>query len=306
MCSESIIRQQRRSPGRLLATPAKRLGRASFRVFLVLVAALALCACEKRVHPNDLPVSHWLKDEDACIRKTAESIIASGRPWPNEVWEADVNGQQYLAQFDLWIGDQLYVMPGGFGRTFLTRNGFDATHNPWKYTSVSGNLESVLDIPQQKFKVGGTLYGNVVCEWGRSPSRSIDMRRDHAPTRAGLIQLIVDKLRARPDVLKVEVIERDDIKMAEINVTTSQKTYTHAYVPRDMKQVLPDGRIAYKSIDCSQKYDPNADLTGTCGGWITLGSNNIYIHFDVYQQYLPFLPALHDHILNTFLTSRKN
>ncbi len=281
----------------------------AWRTLLLILSALTLTACEKPIHPNDLPVSHWLKDEDACIRKTAESIIASGRPWPNEVREIREDKQDHLVQYDLWIANQLYVMPGE--PSFLTRNGFDATHHPWKYTAVSGNLENVLGIPQQKFKdwkVGGTLYGNIYCSWGEPTTRSVVARGYHATTRAGLIQKVTDELKTQPDVLKVEVNERDDIKMAEINITTAQKSYTSTYVPLDMKQVLPDGRIAYKLISCSQKYDPDADLSvgSSCRAWIALGSNNIEMDFMVYQQYLPFLPALHDHILNTFIASRKN
>jgi hypothetical protein len=273
---------------------------------------LALSACEKPAPPNDLPVSHWFKDENACIRKTAQSITASGRPWPNEVREMrgggpNTVGQDHLVRYDLWVADQLYVLPGK--GQFLRRNGFDATHNPWKYSSVSGSVEDVLGIPQQKFKdprVGGTLYGNLICQIDTTPSAWIENRAEHAPTREALIRKLVQKAKENPDALNVEVKERNDIKMDEINVMTSRKTYAFAYVPYDMKQALYDGTIAYKSIGCSSAYDPDAalDISGKCQAWITLAPG-IYLQFEGYQQYLPLLPALHDHMLQTLIASRR-
>jgi hypothetical protein len=281
---------------------------------LMLCMGLAVCAvlagCEKPVHPNDLPVSHWLKDQNACIRKTAQSIIQSGRPWPNEVIDERPNqfGQFPLVRYDLWVADQLYELPGK--GQFLRRNGFDSRHAPWKYTSVSGNLEDVLGIPQQRFKdykVGGTLFGNLICQIDGPSSNWIENRAHHAPTREALIQKIVAQIKAKPDFVSVQVKERDDIKMAEINVTTTSKSYVSGYVPRDMKQILYDGTTAYKAIGCREDgYDPDADLfmSGNCHVWLTLAPG-IYIQFWVYQHYLPFLPALHDHMLRTLESSRR-
>lgn len=282
----------------------------SLTLFMGLAVCAVLAGCEKPVHPNDLPVSHWLNDQDACIRKTAQSIIQSGRPWPNEVIDKRPNqlGQYPLIRYDVWVADQLYELPGK--GQFLRRNGFDRRHSPWKYTSVSGNLEDVLGIPQQKFKdykVGGTLFGNLICQIDGPPSNWIENRADHAPTREALIQKIVAKIKAKPDFVSVQVKERDDIKMAEINVTTTSKTYVSGYVSRDMKQVLYDGTTAHKAIGCREDgYDPDADLlmSGNCHAWLTLAPG-IYMQFWVYQQYLPFLPALHDHMLHTLESSRR-
>jgi len=280
----------------------------SLTLFMGLAVCAVLAGCEKPVHPNDLPVSHWLNDQNTCIRKTAQSIIQSGRPWPNEVIDERPNqlGRFPLIRYDLWVADQLYELPGK--GQFLKRNGFDARHSPWKYTSVSGNLEDVLGIPQQKFKdhkVGGTLFGNLICQIDEPPSRWIENRADHAPTRAALIQKLIDQVKAKPDVVSVEVKERDDIKMAEINVTTTTKSYVYSYVPRDMKQELYDGTTAYKAIGCDIRYDPDAELSSAnCAAWITLAPG-IYIQFWVYQHYLPFLPALHDHMLHTLESSRR-
>jgi hypothetical protein len=45
-------------------------------------------------------------------------------------------------------------------------------------------------------------------------------------------------------------------------------------------------------------------MSGNCHVWLTLAPG-IYIQFWVYQHYLPFLPALHDHMLRTLESSRR-
>lgn len=282
----------------------------SLTLFMGLAVCAVLAGCEKPVHPNDLPVSHWLNDQDTCIRKTAQSIIQSGRPWPNEVIDERPNqfGKYPLIRYDLWVADQLYELP--VKGQFLKRNGFDARHSPWKYTSVSGNIGDVLGIPQQRFKdykVGGTLLGNLVCQIDRDPSDWVENRAMHAPTREGLIQKVVAEIKIKPDFVSVQVVERDDIKMAEFRVTTTTKSYVTGYVPQNLQQVLYDGTTAFKLIGCSEGgYDPNRELSksGNCYTWLTL-SPGIYIQFGVNQQSLPFLPALHDHMLHTLESSRR-
>jgi hypothetical protein len=292
----------------VLGVQIKGLTPSLLLALLAALVALGLLGCGKQENPNDWPVSHWLNDPDPCVRETAAAIVASGKPWPNEV--RDEKGK--LIRFDFWIGDQFYELPGD---TPLIRNGFAPHAHPLRYSSVSGHAETFLGVPRDKwlkFKhpgVGGTLYGNVYCSNNLPPNEWIEARALHAPNRNEAIAMALERSRkADPRrVLRTDVNERSDIQMTEVRSYTNPPELAGAsYFPmnRDVAQTI-NGRRVVKNIGC-RPYDPEAKLhVGyLCHSWIYLGPG-LWIEFEVYQQMLPIVPDLHDKFLATFEQSRK-
>ena len=153
----------------------------------------------------------------------------------------------------------------------------------------------------------------LTCDLDPSPSSRIENQVIKAPTRQALIDKYVAFVKAMPGFVKYALVERRDLDMTEIIVTTATRTYSFTMIPRDMKQTLANGQVVYKNISCSanfrraKSYDPDADLDlgATCGTWVWI-DNGIAIQFDVNQQYLPYVPQLHDHFVKTLQRSRKN
>ena len=286
-------------------------------ILAILACLLPLSGCEKPVKPNDLPVSHWLNDPDPCISKTAAAIVASGRPWPNETWDEK---HQKLIKFDFWIGDQLYELPGD---TPLGFNGFGPHAHPFKYSSVSGDAESFLGIPKDKWgagpsnpKIGSAITGNAYCNTKFPPNQWIEAKWTNVPTRNEAIALSLSRWREaqkeNPErILRVEVNERSDIEMTEIlSYTNLPRTSSAGYFPkkRDLVQII-NGKRVVKGIGCSSPHDaitpqPSSQLPALCGTWIYLGPG-LYFNFAIPQQMLPIFPDLHDKLLATFEQSRK-
>jgi hypothetical protein len=139
-----------------------------WHVAAVTFLALAGCSGEK----VDRPVSDWARDPDPCVSRTAAAIAASGRPWPNEV----VDDSHRLRQFDFWIGEQLYVLPGD---TPLRADHFAPLQHPLRYSVITGSAAAFLGLAPPAGPVGATLYGQVNCDI-RKPAEEWKEHREPA------------------------------------------------------------------------------------------------------------------------------
>ncbi|MEO5671716.1 MAG: hypothetical protein ABIR26_13565 [Ramlibacter sp.] len=278
---------------------------------ICLCVALAGCGAQDATY--DRPVSSWLKDTDTCVRETAQAIINSGRPYPNEVWDKSVQPNR-LVRYDLWMGDQLFEMPGSW-HAGLGRDSFPL-HHPLRYVSIAGaSVEDVLGIPKRKFKdpkVGGTIYGQFVCELGQPPSQWIEAKTELNPT--------VDSIQRtqREDgnrFVVYEVTNRTDINMTEIFAETRSPNRRPAgsevasifylNLSGELRQTI-NGKEYRKLIYCNRKHDPGAALEvgSYCSTWVWVAPG-IHIRFNVYQQYMPYLPAIHNRLLQDLELSRR-
>lgn len=265
---------------------------------------------EKKIHPDDRPVSYWLNDPDPCVRLSAAAIIASGRPYPNEVRDA----QHKLVRYDVWIADQLYELSGK-GRFLRENVGSSGKRNPWKYMEVAGTIPEMLDIPSPSFKdsrVSAAMSGTVHCEIGRPPSERAEARQMFASTRAELVQMTLQTRNDSGHISKPELRERPEINMTEIVIELKTGGRVGSYIPYALMTQEIDGKVAHKKIVCpgvpssaTSPYEPDAkfDLHRSCYSWIYLRPG-VVLEFDVPQQYLPFVPALHDHLIKTLAQSR--
>jgi hypothetical protein len=279
-------------------------------MFILTTASLTACDA-KKPHPDDLPVSYWLNDTDHCIRLSVQAILASGRPYPNDVHDK----RHQLIRYDVWIADQLYEMAAD-DAIFLPQVGAAEKRNPRKYMEVGGVVEHMLKIPKQSFKdphVSGAMRGVVHCDVGRPPAEWAEARDVVGASRDELIQKLLNQTENRRRVLPSGMLDRPDLKMTEMLSDVEPGVRVGSYVPDApaMTQVIR-GRTVYKAISCAgahairPPYEPDApmDVMRTCASWVYLGPG-IIIHFRVPQQYLPFVPALHDHLIQTLQQSRK-
>jgi hypothetical protein len=275
---------------------------------LVLVGAL-LGGCQKRENQNDWPVNHWLNDSDECVRATAVAIVKSGRPWPNEVY--DRAGK--LTRFDLWVGSQLYELPGDFP---LDKYGSGLPkHHPLRYNLVFGNAEHYLNIPSKErlstgeSKVPSSLYGRVECGSARPKEYWVESSWVSAATRDQAIAMTLARVRDADHkiIIKTEIKERIDLGMTEVRSYTNPPELARAsYFPisKSVEQEI-NGKHVVKGIIC-YPYDPDAkvDPTRLCESWIYLGPG-LWMEFGVYQQMLPIVPELHNKLLKALENSRK-
>lgn len=272
-------------------------------VLLIGISIISLEACDKKQSPQDWPVEHWLDDETPCVALTAKSIIQSGRPYPNEI----VGPDHKIIKFDMWVGTKLYEMPGV--PRFLGRNGFDRPKSPWKYTSVTGNVENLLGIEEQKFKdphVGGTLTGNLYCEIGRSSDRWLNVDARSAKTTEDLIEHDKKALESRGKNYVIN--ERSDLNMTELRVLSGGSQDGAIYYPKDssLGQVI-EQEYRVKSIGCTSLHNAEEDLriSSQCKVWIYMDPG-VWLVVEVYQQYLPLLPKVHDVIVSTLKLAKRN
>lgn len=289
-----------------------------------LAICVSLSGCKQQVSERDMPVSHWLDSTEPCARETATAILHSGRPFPNEVWtdekgqiseEAKVN----LREYDLWIADRLYVMPGiwGASRPWIH---YPKNH-PLKYLGISpGTVEYVLKIDRQKFRdgrIGGTLLGTFDCRINLPSSMWIENVADYAPTEDDLIKKISEKFRSKKDFESLSINSLPKINMKEIGYRATDGSTSYAYVSSTYKQMIGSDVPQLKAIECSyrkaigsprtNRYDPDGDFDTTsslCGGWIWLGPG-LHLRFTVYQHYMPFIPQLHAKLIEDLDKARR-
>ncbi|MFN4349957.1 MAG: hypothetical protein ACK4F6_04015 [Hylemonella sp.] len=293
-----------------------------------LCVGLAICVllsgCKQQVSERDMPVSHWLDSTELCARETAAAILHSGRPFPNEVWtdekgqiseEAKVN----LREYDLWIADRLYVMPGiwGASRPWIH---YPKNH-PLKYRHISpGTVEGILKIGRQKFRddrIGGTLLGTFDCRINLPSSMWIENVADYAPTEDDLIKKISEKFRSKKDFESLSINSLPKINMKEIGYRAADGSTSYAYVSSAYKQMIGSNLPQLKAIECSprqaigsprtNRYDPDGDFDTTsslCAGWIWLGPG-LHVRFSVYQHYLPFIPQIHAKLIEDLDKARR-
>jgi hypothetical protein len=273
--------------------------------------AVLLSGCGKAENPQAYPLTHWLKDEQGCVRETAQAIVDSGRPWPNEI--RDEKG--YLKRIDFWVGKQLYEIPfnpaGPFGVDGLPKN------YPLKYW-ITGHAESLIGVPRDqmlKFKhpgVGSTLYGDVRC-YSHLPQREwVENTHANAATREQLLEQLMSERFVGQRALRRERAERTEIGMTELKQVMAdpaeQPRAGASYVPlgRDIAQVV-NGQRLLKGISCARAYDPDQPLSTAerCYVWVYLGPG-LWVELSVYQQAMPVLPELHDQMVKMFETYRRN
>lgn len=298
----------RRSNHTVLSHPViQRSAWSAYSLIALGMLALGLLGC-KSENPNDYTVSHWLKDPDPCVRKTAAAIVASGRPWPNET----LDDKHRLVRFDFWVGDQLYDLPASVP---IRYNNFSPRAHPLKYSVVTGNGEEFLGVPREHQKtgaaggVGATLSGNVYCRIDLPPSERIENAPYSSATRTEALRQYQRSLERLTDRIAGTVIsDRQDIRMTEFRSqakATDRQSGGYFPLDRDIEQTI-DGRRVVKVIRCSKAYDPDAplDVAALCHSWIYLGPG-LWIEFQVYPQMLPIVPDLHDKLLAIFEQSRK-
>lgn len=297
-------------------------------ILVQLCVGLALCGlllgCKQKVNERDMPVSHWLESTELCARETAAAILSSGRPFPNEIW-TDEKGQISkeskfkLLEYDLWIADQLYVMPGTWGAS-LPWIHYPKNH-PLKYGHISpGTVEQVLKIDRQKFRdsrIGGTLLGSFDCRINLPSSMWIESVADHAPTEDDLIKKISEKFRQRKDFESLSINYLPSVNMKEIGYRATDGSTSYAYVSSTYKQMIGSNLPQLKAIECSprkakgsprtNRYDPDGDFDTTsslCEGWIWLGPG-LHLRFTVYQHFMPFIPQIHAKLIEDLEKARK-
>ncbi|MCG2593932.1 hypothetical protein LZ009_14210 [Ramlibacter sp. XY19] len=269
------------------------------------VAAMTLfvlAGCSDK--PSNLPVSHWRQDPDACISRTAAAIEASGRPWPNEV----VDSSHRVRQFDFWIGEQLYVLPG---ETPLRADHFAPLHHPLRYWVVTGSASALLGVAPPAGPVGPTLFGQVNCDLSKPTAEWKERREPAFASRDEAVDYYREQMLARPDALSdVEVRRREDLKMIELRARDVRNPGESVglYFPfdRELKQTI-GAKTFYKPIRCRAAHEAQAPmkLYATCVLWISLAPG-FWIEFEMYQQMLPYMAPVHDKLLATLVRARTN
>jgi hypothetical protein len=269
-----------------------------------LAVILALGACERREDVKNKPLAAWLSDSDACVRQTAQSIMASGRPWPNEI--RDQSG--YLTRIDLWLANQLYVLPVEAGFAFAIN---EASRNaPIRY-SFFGNVENILDVPPERYLqfkhpgVVSTLYGSIRCYNHEPKDKWVESTWPNASTRTALLAQITNAESLNPVQQDRQDIRMTEVRRSDSNASSQRPWFTYVPMDRDISQNVNGARIL-KTIECSVGYNIDGPLRTAelCTTWVYLGPG-LWLELSVYQQAMSLLPDLHDYILNYFHSNRE-
>lgn len=279
------------------------------------IMLFSISACNKESTSDDATLNRWANDPDPCTKITAKYIIQSNRPWPNEQWTMTPEGA-VLTKNDMWIGSQLFELSNN-GR-FLWPTEFLPKQHPLSATGIAGSVESVLKIPKLTFSdpnVGGTIYGQLICQIGQPREMWTENKEPQAKSSEALTKVIEAQLKANQKLKDTKISQLEGLHITEISAETQSGQRIYRYVPDNMKQRVANGLATYKPIECTEryghnttnKYDPSAkfDITSKCGTWVSIVPG-AYIKFEVAQQYMPFIPALHDEMIKTLENSRRN
>lgn len=299
----------------------------------VLVLILGLPACQRppRVNENDLPVSHWLKDDDPCVRASAAAIIKSGRPYPNRPSAklSDLTAEQrekygirpdeqpsasgeIRTTVDMWIGGTLFVVPGGNSNQM----GYPERH-PSRFHGLNGRVPDFYPrkakserLPMRQGQGPGakvtfdcSMSPDYAKTWGVGGYRS----RDEAIQ--GMVQQFETRL-AQPSYKdqrgkQVTVTRRDDLGMFEIVMDAGVDAQGKrpwldeaAYVP--IEEELRSVAGSMSAIHCDQRYDPTLPQYGSvlarCTSSVRV-TPNISADIRLPLAFMPYMPTVHQQVV---------
>ncbi|MDO8330273.1 MAG: hypothetical protein Q7T36_07370 [Fluviicoccus sp.] len=290
-------------------------------VAIFITILLSLCSLsEKRHQPDDnTPVSYWLNERNGCtnewskacvqsrcVTNSARAIVRSGRPYPNEV--RDKNGK--LVRYDVWVGTHLYEMNP---EDYLFQWTGGPKSDPSAYHYFSNSVGNFLGVDEPKFKdpkVGGTLFGMISCTDNLDIIKRTQARTVAATSVGKAVEVAKnDYSSAFSGAYTVQIQDRKDLGMVEILAKSNRfREVLATYVPYQKPMVqLIDGKPYYGRIRCDRRYDPNADFDSAshCSTILYL-DDNYEFSVQLYQQFMPYLPAVHERILTILKSSKRN
>ncbi len=280
---------------------------------LQIVVVLALCslqvACQKRVRESDRPTSHYLNDQDPCVRASAQAIIKSGLPYPNVVLMPvtvpvpDVR----IKTVDMWVGPTRFVIPGERSN----RGGY-ADNHPRRFQGLNGTLPNFYPVgPAAPVKHGmdAMVYVRFLCSmdesytstWGGPPKAQEELIE---VVRADLQK---DLLTLPDHPGTVTVSRRDDIRMIEIFARRQREPTGKAiYFPIDRPLIGLDGKLS--AIGCARRHDPDGLQYGGRGWRCSSGMRitpNIVLQIDIYVSHLIHMPSVFYQVQQLILTAQQ-
>jgi hypothetical protein len=300
---------------------AGRLWQSSQHMLLVVLATLALTACEKPVNPNDLPVSYWptakpheVSGSSDCSVASAKAILKSGLPYPNygtvdELAKDGVTVNKRIKTADVWIGETRFVFPAE-----LVKSGGFPANNPSNMTGLSGTLPHFYPKGEMAPEIDGmgamvdvsfycNLDANALATWGtiQSTEDRIQVVKKRYEERARSVDL--------PGTVTVGV--REDLGMTEVLLKQGdwpRGFWEATYFPLHTELRGLDGGVS--PIGCRTRHESpmNPDHMGAAGIRCGAGMRvtpQAYVGIDIYVSHIKDMPSVFEQVKQVVIDAKK-
>jgi hypothetical protein len=299
------------------------MSRSLSRALVTLCVFAGLSACGKPENPNDYPVSHWLKDNEDCVRATAAAIGKAGLPFPHYTYEEEpspasgTQPKQRIKTVDMWLGPTRFVVPAQVAAS----NGFYPEHHPRRYEGLRGSLPQFYPPGPQAPEIDGmgsmvevsfkcSMNPKYIAAWGQGyRSNAEGIEKVKARYEADATQFDAN----RPGPSKVSVNRRDDIGMVEVLYERGGAKYNDGmpmweatYWPIDGELKGPSGNVS--GIKCDTRHDPIGRRYGG-QGWRCRSSMAVTPHasanVEIYVSHIQQMPAVFEQVKQLLLNAKQ-
>lgn len=290
---------------------------------LLLLAGLA--GCEKPVNPNDLPVSHWADPKtidtaygDACSVASAQAIVKSGLPFPNNVTKdvlaADGKTlEKRIATVDYWLGGTRFVFPA----ELTYDSGGYPEHNPNRFRALRGSLPHFYPKGESApVKDGMSAVVDVRFVCSMEPSFAASWGNGYQSTEDGIQKRKAEYAQQLKTDLTypgtVTVNLREDIGMTEVLLdrlkeANGQRFWEASYWPLKTELKSPDG--GFSGIGCQTRNDPESKKRYGGRGWTcrsALGvTPNVFAVIEIYVSHVEHMPVIYEQIKQVIANAKK-
>lgn len=285
---------------------------------LLVVVVVFFGGCQKPENSNDWPVSHWLNDNDACVRSSVGEILKSGLSYPHFSTSDDFqkNGlsDAPVKTVDVWVGQTRFVIPS----QIVVSNGSYPEHHPRRYYGLHGTLPNFYPMGDSAgIKDGMTAMVEVIfgCSmktrvWGNGPRSSSDGLK-WAKARYEEDARKYGSIRQFPP--KISINQRIDLGMVEVlyerggTYKDGRPMWEATYWPLDSDMIGPDGSVS--GISCTTRHD--GDLARYSGqGWRCSSSMALTATsgatIQIYVSHIRQMPAVFNQIKNLLLIAQQS
>lgn len=286
-------------------------------ILLACLCASTLQGC-KAENPNDLPVSHYLKDDEDCTRASAAAILKAGLPYPNygTVDEpraaSGVLPKRRIKTVDLWLGDVRFVIPA----EVATTNPGYAEHHPRRFQRLGGALPNFYPPgPAAQVVDGMGPMVDVQFKCSMDPKYAATWGKGYRSNEEGIAAV---KARYEEELRKdprfpgtVTVNRREDIGMIEVLLdryreANGQHWWEASYWPIDRELKGPSGAVS--GIKCQIRHDPEQRRYGRRGWPCTASMSltpNATAQIDIYVSHIQHMPAIYEQVKQLLLNAKQ-
>lgn len=287
------------------------------KVFIVIFTCMVAAGCGKE-DPNDYPVSHWLNDNDLCVRASAKAIIDSGIPYPNFGKESVVNKktgktEERIKTVDVWVGDTRIVIPA---EVAYSNGAYPKTH-PRRYESLRGTLPNFYPVgpaapvkdgmgPMVDVKLVCSMRDDYISSWSKVGYKSNE--EDIAEVKTRYEEEAKSWNPTLEHLPKISVNYREDLKMTEVLHERTQGPYGSKAIYWPMNYDLRGLNGSRSGIGCEIRHDPDEKRYGGRGWRCAAGirfSPSASASVQIYVAHINEMPAVYEQVKRLLVNAKQ-